>query len=204
MTVAATIVLSALAGGGMGATSVSASAGESGAARISRSEPNARTGRTDARTSSDTNGIKIRSHLNQQGYDVKFQADEQTNCEDYSDGDVRTFFHEHPCQVLYRQLFEIEDKKNVILIGMATIQMDDPDPQTAMDLKTLLDQVNRGKVIQLTRDSGKFRNFSFTHSLATTTVHGTTVTTYDTQVVSGAGRNILLIPFLNYVLFGVG
>lgn len=85
MTVAATIVLSALAGGGLGATSVSASAGESGVARISRSESEARTGRTDARASSDANGIKIRSRLNQQGYNVKFQADEQTDCEAYSD-----------------------------------------------------------------------------------------------------------------------
>jgi hypothetical protein len=145
LTVAATIVLSALAGGGMGATSVSASAGESGAARISRSESKARTGRTDARASSDANGIKIRSRLNQQGYNVKFQADEQTDCEAYSDGDVRTFFREHPCQKMHRQLFEIEDKKNAILIGMVTIQMDDPDPQTAMDLKKTTRPDGQGK-----------------------------------------------------------
>jgi hypothetical protein len=71
----------------------------------------------------------------------------QANCDAYSDGDVRTFFIEHPCRSLYRQLIEIEDKKNAIMLGMATTKM--PDPQTAMDLKTLLNQAGRGKIIQL-------------------------------------------------------
>jgi len=126
----------------------------------------------------------------------------QTNCDAHSDGDVRTFLVENPCRSLYRQLIEIEDKKNVIMLGMATVEM--PDPQTAMDLKTLLNQADRGKIIQLSRDGGKYRHFSFANSLFTTTRHDATVTVYDGQIVSGAATDFILIAFLNNALFGMG
>ena len=201
--VAATLVLSGLGSGTMGATSVSASAGESSTARIYRSEPNARTSRTDARSNGADDVFKITSRLKQRGYKVTFQAEpKKTNCEDYSDGDVPAFFGAHPCQSLHRQLIEIETKKNVIMLGMAMVQMS--EPQTAMDLKTLLDQAGRGKIIQLSRDSGKHRHFSFTNSLATTTLYGTTVTAYDGQIISGPLSNGILIAFLDYALFDLG
>jgi hypothetical protein len=199
--VAVTIALSGLAGGGLGgATSVS----EYGS-KISRSESDARANRTesDARASGTTDALRITSRLRRQGYRVTVQAEpKQTNCDAHSDGYVRTFFVEHPCRSLYRQLIEIEDKKNVIMLGMATIEM--PDLQTAMDLKTLLDQADRGKVIQLNRESGKYRHFSFANSLFTTTRHGATVTVYDGQIVSGAATDFILIAFFNNALFGMG
>jgi hypothetical protein len=79
-----------------------------------------------------------------------------------------------------------------------------PDLQTAIDLKGLLDQADRGKVIQLSRDSGTYRHFSFTNSLFTTTRNDTTVTVYDGQIVSGVATRFILIAFLNNALFGMG
>lgn len=204
--VAVTIALSGVTGGGLGgATSASESVSEYGS-RISRNESNARANRTesdDARVSGTNDVLKITSRLRRQGYRVTVQAEpKQTNCDAHSDGDVRAFFVEHPCQSLYRQLIEIEDKKNVILLGMATIQM--PDFHTAIGLKILLDQADRGSIIQLSRDSGKFRYFSFTNSIAHTTLYDTTVTAYDAQVVSGAVPDAILITFLKNALFGIG
>lgn len=199
--VAATIVLSALAGGGVGsATSVSGSG-----TRISRSESDTRAnrGEPDARTSGTNDALKITSRLKGQGYHVTAQAEpKQTNCEDHADGDVRAFLIEHRCQSIYRQLIEIEDKQNVTLLGMATIQM--PNFQTAIGLKTLLDQASRGKIIQPSRDSGKYRHFSFTNSIGHTTLYGTTVTAYDGQIVSGTVPDFILISFLKNALFDVG
>lgn len=85
---------------------------------------------------------------------------------------------------------------------MATIQM--PDFHTAIGLKILLDQTDRGSIIQLSRDSGKFRHFSSTNSIAHTTLYDTTVTAYDAQVVSGAVPDAILITFLKNTLFGIG
>jgi hypothetical protein len=200
--VAATIVLSGIAGGGMGGTSVSSSVDAYGT-RISRSgESNARA-RSDARANGEADAFKITSRLKGQGDRVTVQAEpKQTNCEDYSNGDVPAFFREHPCQSLYRQLIEIEDKKNIIMLGMTTIQM--RDPQAAMDLKILLDRADRGEIIQLSRASGKFRHFSFNNSLFKNTLYGTIVTAYDAQIVSGAVGDFILIAFLNNALFGIG
>ncbi len=201
--VAAAIMLSA--GTGLGsATSISESASEYGSI-ISRNESDVRANRaeSDARASGTSDALRITSRLRRQGYRVTVQVEpDQTNCDAHSDGDVRTFFAGNPCRSLYRQLIEIEDKRNVIMLGMATIEM--PDPQTAMDLKRLLDQADRGKVIQLSRDSGKHRHFSFANSLFTTTRHDATVTVYDGQIVSGAATDFILIAFFNNALFGIG
>lgn len=197
-----TIALSGVAGGGLGGAT---SASEYGS-RISRNESDARANRTesdDARASGTNDALKITSRLRRQGYRVTVQAEpKQTNCDAHSDGDVRTFFVENPCRSLYRQLIEIEDKKNVIMLGMATVEM--LDPQTAMDLKRLLDQADRGKIIQLSRDSGKYRHFTFANSLFTTTRRDATVTVYDGQIVNGAATDFILIAFLNNALFSVG
>jgi hypothetical protein len=76
-------------------------------------------------------------------------------------------------------------------------------PQTAMDLKTLLDQAGTKKVIQPSRDSGKCHHFSFTNSLAATTVYSTTATAYDGQIVSTPVSDDILTTFLDYTLSGV-
>jgi hypothetical protein len=125
MGVAVAIVVSGLISGGVGgATSVSGSVSESYGSRTSSSQSDARTsrGEPDARTSGITDSFRITSRLKRLGYRVKFQAEpKQTNCDAHSDGDVRAFFVEHPCLSIYRQLIEIDDKKNVIMLGAATI-----------------------------------------------------------------------------------
>lgn len=152
--VAVTIVLSALAGGGVsGVTSVSGSVGEYGP-RTSRNQPEARTNRggADARTSGITDSLRITSRLKRAGYKVEVQAKrDDKNCEDYSDGEVQSFFRKHECNSPYRELIEVKDKRTTILFGMATIEM--ADYQTAIDLKTLLDQAVKGKITSTSKSS---------------------------------------------------
>lgn len=96
------IVLSALAGGGVGgATSVSGSVSESYGSRTSSSESDARTSsrsEPDTPTTGITDSFKITSRLKRLGYRVKVQATrEDKHCADYSDGEVHSFFVKNEC-----------------------------------------------------------------------------------------------------------
>lgn len=115
---------------------------------------------------------------------------------------MQSFFRKHECNSLYRELIEVKDKRTTILFGMATIEM--ADYQTAIDLKTLLDQAVKGKITQLSPDSGKYPHFSFTNSLFTTTLHDTTVVTFDVQIVSGTVNDFILSLILTDALVGLG
>ncbi len=194
MGVAVAIVVSGLISGGVsGATSVSGSVSESYGSRTSSSESDARTSRSepDTPTTGITDSFKITSRLKRLGYRVKVQATrEDKHCADYSDGEVHSFFVKNECLSLDRQLVEAEDKKSVMLFATATIVM--ADYQTAIDLKALLDQVDKGKIIQLRPDSGKYRHFHFANSLTTTTLNDATVTTFDAQVVGGTPSYFVL------------
>ena len=149
-----------------------------------------------------TDSFKITSRLTRLGYRVKVQATrEDKHCADYSDGEVHSFFVKNQCLSLYRQLIEVEDKKNVMLFATATIVM--PDYQTAIDRKALLDQVDKRKIIQLGQDSGKYSHFHFANSL-TTTLNDATVTTFDAQVVGGTPSYFVLSILFDNALIAMG
>lgn len=207
--VAVTIVLTGLAGGGLGgATSASGSISEYGT-RISRSEAQARTPRNEpeAQARGIVNSLKITSRLERMGYRVTFRATrDDKNCADYSDGEVQLYLSEHRCLSLYREIIGLEDQRNSISIifGMATVEM--PDCQTAIGLKTLLDQADRGKIIQLGPGSSseKYRHFSFVNSLATTRLQDTSVVAFDAQIVSSIRSDRLLRFFFDNALSAIG
>jgi hypothetical protein len=203
-----TIALSELAGGAVsGAASASGSVSEYGA-RI-RSEAQARTPRNqpDAHARGIVNSFKIISRLERSGYRVTFRAtrDDQ-NCADYSKGEVQLYLREHPCLSLYREIIGIDDKRNSVsvIFGMATVEM--PDRQTAIGLKTLLDQADKGEIIQLSPGSSSetYRHFSFADSLATTRLQDTSVIAFDAQIVSGTRSDRILRRFFDNALPGLG
>ena len=79
---------------------------------------------------------------------VAFQAKgDHDNCADYSDEDVRTFFIAHRCLSLHREIIAIQDKRNEIMQGMATIAM--PHYSTALDLRAPLAYPGHGSITQL-------------------------------------------------------
>jgi hypothetical protein len=195
MGIAVTVVMSALAGGGAGGiTSISGSTSEYGP-RVSRSQSEARTGRNepDARTKGVTDSFKITSRLEQRlGYKVTFRAiDDHTNCATYSDGEVHAFFLAHPCLSLHREIIAIQDKRNEIVFGMATIAMS--DYSTALGLRRLLAHPGHGSITQLSPGgNSKYRHFTFIDSLTTADAHGATVIAYDVQVFSGVRNDAVL------------
>lgn len=198
MGIAVTLVASALAGGGVGGvTSISGSVSEYGP-RTSRGPSDEQSGgnEPDASTKGVADSFKVTSRLRQRlGYKVTFQAsDDHDDCADYSDGDVRTFFIAHRCLSLHREIIAIQDKRNEIVLGMATIAM--PDYTTALDLRKLLAYPGHGSITQLSPGgNSKYRHFTFINSLTTADVHGTTVTVYDAQVFSGV-RNDAVLRFI--------
>jgi len=193
--VAVTLVVSALAGGGVGGvTSISGSASEYGP-RTSRgpSDEQSSGNKPNARAKGMTDSIKITRRLEQRlGYKVTFRAtDDHDNCASYSEGEVHAFFLAHPCLSLHREIIAIQDKQNEIVLGMATIAM--PDYSTALDLRTLLAYPGHGSITQLSPGgNSKYRHFTFINSLTTADVHGTTVTAYDAQIFSGVRSDAVL------------
>jgi hypothetical protein len=194
MGVAVTIVLSALAGGGVGgATSIGEASSEL-SIRAPRSEP-------DAQTTGIRDAIKMTSRLKRLGYRVKFQFEHtDRHCEDNSDGDVQIFFRATECLSLYRVVYEIQAKYGVLLLSMATVVM--PDEQAAIQLRALLDQATRGKISPLISPSGKYSHFSFVNALFCTTRDGATVTTYDAKPVGHTVGSTALDALLISVLSG--
>lgn len=116
MGIAVTLVVSALAGGGVGGvTSVSGPTSEYGP-RTSRGPSDEQSGgnKPDASTKGITDSFKVTSRLRQRlGYKVIFRAtDDHTNCATYSEGEVHAFFLAHPCLSLHREIIAIQDKRN--------------------------------------------------------------------------------------------
>lgn len=159
--VAVTLVLSALAGGGVGgAVSASGSLSESGIPRTSRSQSQARTSITNI--TEDTVRATIR--LQRMGryrttVDTSF---DDSDCATHSDGEVQGFFTTYRCRSLYRGLVEVRDKNYVILISIATVDM--PDYPTATGLHRLLLDPGNGGITQLSRERGRYRHVAFTHA----------------------------------------
>jgi hypothetical protein len=181
---AVVFALSGLAGGGLGAATAGEASGEL-SVRAPRSESNAaRAGRTevDAQISGIRDALKVTSRLRRSGYRVTFQAEHKDHaCADNSDGDVQVFFRENECLSLYRVVYEIQDRYNTYLLSMTTVIM--PNEQTAITLQELLDQGTSGAINLLIPPSGKYRDFPFIHTRASTTRNAATVTTFDLKPV---------------------
>lgn len=172
---AATLVVSALAGGGVGGTTAAAKGSlDQYSARTPKSE-------SDAQSIGIRNGLRVTARLERLGYHVEIQVKQtDRNCADNSDGDVQDFFRTTECLSLYRIVYEIQAKAGTLLVSMATVVM--PDEQSAIDLRALLMQATRGRIIPLVPLEEKYRHFTFVGGvLACTTRSGATVTTYEAK-----------------------
>jgi hypothetical protein len=136
------------------------------------------------------------------GHRVRVEATtEERNCAAYSDGEVRHFFHEHPCRSLYRSLIEVKSKKSVILVALSRIEMS--DYETAAALRKLLSRPANGKVVQLTPKIGKYRNVLFTDALFITTQNGAVVTSIDAKPIGRTRDRLLLYSVLTSARAGL-
>jgi hypothetical protein len=209
---AVAIVLSAVAGGGVGgAASVSGAADESSAgARTSQSqeadEPSVRArnsrGQAEVRIRGSDDSLKARLRLRRMGgHPTTLDAQSDKNCADYSDSDVHSFFLAHQCTSLYRTLIEYREGNYIIRFSIATIEM--PDYNTAVDLYALLSREGGGDITPLSPKGGKYRHVPFTSAPSTTTRHDTTVINIRTQAVGRTPGAEVLASLATNVLFNL-
>lgn len=195
---AATIVLSALAGGGVaGATSAGGALAESGIPRTTpRSPSQPRTGITDI--TSDT--VRATTRLQNAG---RYRATAQTSFDDsacaaHSYGEIHQFFATHRCRALYRGFVDIRDKNYVILISIATVYM--PDPASTSGLHRLLFDSDNGGITSLSQERGRYRQVSFAHAPTWWSRGEMTLTIVQGQPVGRTPGDVVLDKLLRYYL----
>jgi hypothetical protein len=82
------------------------------------------------------------------------------DCAAHSYGEVHQFFRDHPCDALYRALFEMHDRPAaLVLVTVAWVDMN--DVAQAIELKRLMDRSGTGNITELSRERGRYRSVRF-------------------------------------------
>ncbi len=210
---AVAIVLSAVAGGSAGSAAVVGGAAEqvsAGGTRISRSQEagefsvRARTsqGRTVRIRGSD-DSLNVTFRLRSLGHHpTTLNAESDTVCDRYADGEVHRYLAEHRCVSIHRTLIEVEEGNYSVRFATATIEM--PDYLSAQDLSALLIKDGGGDITPLSPKDGRHRYVPFVSASSHTTCYDTVV--INTRV-QGGGRTLgadVLASLATSVLFSLG
>lgn len=84
-----------------------------------------------------------------------------TDCAAHSYGQVQQFFLEHPCDALFRALYEVRGPGGArVLLAMAWVDM--PDAAQAAALKSLVDRPGTGNITELSKEQRRYRGVRFT------------------------------------------
>lgn len=138
----------------------------------------------------DTGRLVLR--LQRQGLraEQRFSSDDG-DCAAHSYGQVQGFFRAHPCDALFRTLFEVRDQSgNVALVAVAWVDM--PDAAQARAFKLLVDRGGTGNITELSRERGRYRNERFTGDYYHSTRDDTTVVNAQAQPVGRTKTTIAL------------
>jgi hypothetical protein len=197
--VAGTLVALALAGGDAGAATSAGASLESGIPRASRGQSQARTSITDI--TRDT--IRVTGRLEKMGrYRATYETSvDDSQCPSHSYGAIHEFFTTHRCRSLTRGFVELRDKKYVILIVIATVDM--PDYATATELHTLLFDTGNGGITQLSQERGRYRWVNFAHAPRWWSREETTLTIVQGLPVGSTPGAAVIEALITYYLFSL-
>lgn len=185
--VAGAIALGVLLGGGtvsVDSASLATRTGQS-ARPGSQARPQARgSGSTADAARAAQRVARTIDRLRRQEVQVRLRASsDDTDCVAHSYGQVRHFFRAHPCIGLHRALLEVTaEGAGSILIALASVRM--PDQRSAVELKALLDRYGTGNVVELSRESGRYRRIRFTGKAYASRLDGDTATNAQAQPVA--------------------
>ncbi|WP_214407770.1 hypothetical protein [Pseudonocardia lacus] len=73
----------------------------------------------------------------------------EDDCAAHATGQVREFFRQHPCEALFRALFEIREGDTVVRVAIAAVDM--PDADLARQYQDVIDGEGTGTVRPLRR-----------------------------------------------------
>jgi hypothetical protein len=132
-------------GAGVATGSGASAIAEAGAPRLSLP---ARTARGKQRTTSTQTRLAVR------GVRADLQNEQDSgSCADDARGEVQDFLATHPCESVYRALYEVRRGDVAALVAVAWIEMVEPDDAT--ELKALVDRPGTGNVDQLPPPRGQ-------------------------------------------------
>ena len=109
-------------------------------------------------------------------------ADHAADCATHSYGQVRQFLTEHPCDAVYRAVFEVPAGPGAsVLVAVAWVDM--PDPAQATALRQLMDRSGTGNITELSRERNPYRAVRFDGRFYESNQDDTTVVNAQAQPV---------------------
>jgi hypothetical protein len=177
------VTLAAVGGGSGSAIGASAGSGTSVSAEIEirvNAKARDRSSRSVVRRLERV-GLRVRPRLE--------LADD--DCAAHSYGEVQRWLVNHPCQALYRSLFEVRDRRGeLVLVAVAWVDM--PTQAQAAEFKRLVDRHGTGNITELDRERGRYRNLRFTGEHYASSREGTTVINAQAEPVGRVARVVEL------------
>lgn len=110
----------------------------------------------------DQTGQDVVRRLERRGLRVDQRGESfSTDCAAHSYGQVQQFFQEHPCNALFRALYEVRGAGGArVLVAAAWVDM--PDAAGAAALKSLVDRPGTGNITELSKEQRRYRSVRFT------------------------------------------
>jgi hypothetical protein len=140
----------------------------------------------------DRNSRSVRVRLERRG--LRIRARHETadiDCAAHSYGEVQQWFREHPCQAMYRALFEVDDgRSGLALVAVAWVDM--PDVAGAMEFTQLVDRHGTGNITELSRERGLYRDVRFDGEHYASRREDTTVVNAQVQPIGRTARAVEL------------
>jgi hypothetical protein len=136
----------------------------------------------------DRNSRSVVRRLERSGLRIRTRIERaDADCAAHSYGEVQRWFRQHPCQALYRALFEVRDRRGGLgLVAVAWVDM--PDVAQAVEFKQLVDRSGTGNVTELSRERGRYRNVRFDGERYASRREDTTVVNAQVQPVGRGAR----------------
>ena len=104
---------------------------------------------------------RMTERLEAQGLHVeRSSSDSDDNCAAHSYGQVAGYFADHPCAGLERAWYEVgDDAGHTAVVSVAWVEM--PGPDSATELKALVDRPGTGNLTELSREDGPHRDLRY-------------------------------------------
>ena len=103
----------------------------------------------------------MKQHLESEGLHVReMSTASDDDCAAHAYGEVRNHFSDHPCDGLDRAWYELgDDGDGTAVLSVAWVRM--PDPESASDLKRVVDRPGTGNITELSKQDGPYQHVGY-------------------------------------------
>lgn len=128
--------------------------------------------------------IRADDALKSERHETRLSMDFDTDCVGHSEGEVRDYFLSHPCKHMARAYIQVGDtNRHLILVAISWVEM--PGIADAREYLRLVD-VDAGNVIELSRETKRFKNVTYEDRTYMFGIKGTFVWQVEVKPLSAA------------------